>query len=103
MQRQIVFVDKNRVQLRDDYGTRIIENAHVVIKRVGRKWLKVLMGTFRVDIAGRIRVWKVQLVIGAISLTEKLITAAQSFFKSIFPEHFMFRVKAGNFDVALAW
>lgn len=81
-----------------------VEQAYVLIKKVSGRWQKVLIGVYQTVIAGRLRFWPVEIILGAINPSERLLMAAQTFFKSVCPEHFLFRLKWGaGLDVALAW
>ncbi|MBN1139298.1 MAG: hypothetical protein JXM73_22165 [Anaerolineae bacterium] len=101
---QVFFVNDRTATIKTHERSITIEQACVLIKKVRGRWQKVLAGVYQSVIAGRLRFWPVEIVLGAISTGERLLMIAQTFFKSVCPVHFLFRLKIGaGLDVALAW
>lgn len=101
---EIFFINDRTATVKTRERSITVEQACVLIKKVRGHWRKVLVGVYREVMANRERFWPVEIVLGAISLGERLLMAAQTFFKSVCPEHFLFRLKIGaGLDVALAW
>lgn len=101
---EVWFINDKTATVKTRGRSITVEQACVLIKQVGRRWVKVLQGVVRGVTANRERFWPVEIVLGAVSLGERLLVAAQTFFKSVCPEHFVLRLKIGTgLDVALAW
>ncbi len=102
---KVFFVnDRTATVKTPDRRSITVEQASVLIKKVSGQWQKVLVGVYRAVTANRERFWLVEIILGAISIGERLLMAAQTFFKSVCPEHFLFRLKWGaGLDMALAW
>lgn len=101
---KVFFVNDRTAAVKTADRQITVEQAYVLIKKISGRWRKVLVGVYRAVTANRERFWPVEIVLGAISLGERLLMAAQTFFKSVCPEHFLFRLKWGEgLDVALAW
>ena len=101
---EVYFLDDKTAAVRTRDRSILVEQAHVILKKMRGRWVKVLVGVFRAVVANRERAWPVEVVLGALALGERIMMAAQTVIKAIIPEHFGFRLRVGDhLDAALVW
>lgn len=101
---EVYFVDDKTATIKTGDRSILVEQAHVILKKIHGRWVKMLVGIFRAVIANRERTWPIEVVLGALVLGERIMMAAQAFIKGVIPEHFGFRLRIGDrVDVALVW
>ena len=83
---EVFFINDRTATVKTRGRSMLIEQAHILLKKVRGQWRRVLTGVYRAITANRERAWPVEIVLGAVSLGERLLLTAQRFFKSICPE-----------------
>lgn len=100
---KVFFVGTDKAILRRGKEDTVIEQAHVILKKVGRRWARVLVGVVRQMHVKTTRVWPVELVLCLLRLGERLVAGLQAFVRGIIPGSFRLIVQTPALKLALVW
>lgn len=101
--KKVFFVGTDKAIVRHGRQDTLIEQAHVVVKKVGRRWARVLVGVVRQMRVRKERVWPVELVLSLLRLGERLVVGLQAFLRGIIPGDFRLILETPKLRFALVW
>lgn len=104
MNNQVTFLNRNTAILITKTGKQVtVENAVMVIKKIGRRWARVLYGVVEMCYAGWFelrRMEQIEFVVGLLTLIDRAVVGLQR----LLPARFGLRLRIGNLiDFAIAW
>lgn len=108
MNNQVTFLDRHTAILITKTGKQItVENAVMVIKKVGRRWARVLYGVVEMCYAGWFelrRMEQIEFVVRILGLLDRAVAGLQGFLREVLPGRFGLKVRIGSLiDFAMAW